>query len=75
MRCKPGSIPATVDVDVTSLNVGDFIRVSAVPAPSGTEIVAPNDFNILTVVGKRGAVVEAADEEEATAEASAEGGE
>lgn len=75
VRCKPGSIPATVDVDVTSLNVGDFIRVSAVPAPSGTEIVAPNDFNILTVVGKRGAVVEAADEEEATAEASAEGGE
>ena len=74
VRCKPGSIPATVDVDVTTLQVGDFIRVSAVPAPEGTEIVAPNDFNILTVVGKRGAVaveVEAG-AEEAPAE---EGGE
>ena len=70
VRCKPGSIPATVDVDVTKLQVGDFIRVSAVPAPEGTEIVAPNDFNILTVVGKRGAVVveEEAGAEEAPAE-------
>lgn len=73
VRCKPGKIPATVDVDVTPLNVGDFIRVSAVPAPDGAEIVAPNDFNILTVVGKRGAVVED-DEPEADAEAPAEEG-
>ena len=74
VRCKPGSIPATVDVDVTTLQVGDFIRVSAVPAPEGTEIVAPNDFNILTVVGKRGAVAE---EEEAEADETPaeEGGE
>lgn len=71
VRCKPASIPATVDVDVTSLNVGDIIRVSAVPAPEGTEIVAPNDFNILTVVGKRGAVEL---EEEVEAEAPAEEG-
>ena len=56
VQCKPGDIPASVDIDVTPLNVGDFIRVSAVQAPSGTEIVAANDFNILTVVGKRGAL-------------------
>ncbi len=78
VRCKPGSIPATVDVDVTPLTVGDFIRVSGVPAPAGTEIIAPNDFNILTVVGKRGAVVQEADLDDADgadgAEA-AEGGE
>ena len=69
IRCKPGSIPASVDVDVTKLNVGDFIRVSSVSAPKGTEIIAPNDFNILTVIGKRGAAVE---EEEIPAEADAE---
>ena len=55
VRCKPANIPATVDVDVTPLGVGDFVRVSAVQAPAGVEIVAPNDFNIVTVVGKRGA--------------------
>ena len=54
---------------MTKLNVGDFIRVSSVSAPKGTEIIAPNDFNILTVIGERGAVVE---EEEGPAEADAE---
>lgn len=54
VSCKPGDIPATVQVDVTELNVGDFARVSAIAAPKGVEIVAPNDFNVATVIGKRG---------------------
>ena len=58
VRCKPGDIPATVDVDVTPLDVGDFIRVSNVPAPAGSEIIAPNDFNVFTVIGKRGALTD-----------------
>ena len=58
IRCAGAS--RLVDV-MTKLNVGDFIRVSSVSAPKGTEIIAPNDFNILTVIGKRGAVVEGED--------------
>lgn len=72
VRCKPADIPASVDVDATPLNVGDFVRVSTVPAPAGTEIIAPNDFNVLTVVGKRGAVEEEVAEAEG-AEDAAEG--
>ncbi len=79
VRCKPGDIPATVDVDVTRLEVGDFIRVSAVTAPAGSEIVAPNDFNVLTVVGKRGAIaaeeVEEASGDEEAGDAAEEGAE
>jgi large subunit ribosomal protein L25 len=80
VSCKPADIPASVDVDVTPLNVGDFIRVSTVTAPSGTEIIAPNDFNVLTVVGKRGArVEEAVDADDAEGadegEGASEGGE
>ena len=56
VRCKPADIPESVPVDVTPLEVGDFLRVSAVPAPSNTEIIAPNDFNIVAVLGKRVAV-------------------
>ena len=58
------------------LEVGDFLRVSAVPAPNNTEIIAPNDFNIVAVLGKRGAVEEEVDEavegEEAAAETDSE---
>ena len=71
IKCKPADIPETVEVDVAKLNIGDFVRVSAVSAPSGTEIVAPNDFNVVTVVGKRGAVI-ATDEADAGDEAAAE---
>ena len=67
VSCKPGDIPATVEVDVTSLVVGDFIRVSGITAPSGVEIIAPNDFNVVTVVGKRG-MAEVVVEAEAGAE-------
>ena len=64
MRCKPSDIPESVPVDVSKLNIGDFIRVSSVVAPSSTEIVAPNDFNVLTVIGKRGAVAVVEEPEE-----------
>lgn len=53
--CKPGDIPATVPVDVTPLNIGQFIRASKVPAPENTQILVEQDFNVATVVGKRGA--------------------
>ena len=57
VRCKPADIPENVPVDVSPLNIGDFLRVSSVPSPSNTEILAPNDFNVVAVVGKRGAAV------------------
>ena len=72
VRCKPGDIPAAVEVDVSPLSIGDFVRVSGITAPSGTEIIAPNDFNVITVIGKRLDL----EEEEAAAEAvDAEGAE
>ncbi len=73
VRCKPGAIPESVPVDVSSLNIGDFIRVSRVAAPESTEIVAPNDFNVLTVIGKRGAMM-AAEEVDEGQDGAEEGG-
>ena len=69
IKCKPAAIPETVSVDIGKLNIGDFVRVSTVPAPDGTEIVAPNDFNVLTIVGKRGAVSVIADDAESGGDA------
>lgn len=72
VRCKPADIPDNVPVDVSPLNIGDFLRVSSVPAPSNTEILAPNDFNVVAVLGKRGAVDEADADAETGEEAAAE---
>ncbi len=52
VRSKPADIPAFVEVDVTELNIGEFIRASAISAPANTELVLPQDFNVITVVGK-----------------------
>ena len=70
VRCKPGDIPDTIAVDVSSLDIGDFVRVSGVTPPKGTEIVAANDFNVVTVVGKRGDLEEAVAETAESAEGS-----
>jgi large subunit ribosomal protein L25 len=53
IRCKPGDIPDAVPVDVTEMIVGDFVRVSEINAPGDSEIIAPNDYNVIAVLGKR----------------------
>ncbi len=63
VRCKPADIPATISVDVSELEVGEFIRVSQVSAPENTELIYGGDFNVLTVVGKRGPTNEEETEE------------
>jgi large subunit ribosomal protein L25 len=39
IECLPGNIPAHLPVDVTELSIGDALRVSAVSAPQGVEVV------------------------------------
>ena len=64
VRCKPADIPSAVTIDVTELDVGEFIRVSQVIAPENTELIYGGDFNVLTVVGKRGPKEEETEEAE-----------
>jgi large subunit ribosomal protein L25 len=53
VRCLPAYIPASIDVNVTPLKVGDFIRVASIVAPEQTEILFESNFNVISVVGKR----------------------
>jgi large subunit ribosomal protein L25 len=53
VSCKPGNIPESVQIDVTKLIVGDYLRVSEIVPPEGVEILARTDFNVATVLGKR----------------------
>lgn len=58
-------IPEILEVDVSEMDVGDFIRASQVPTPEGVSVVIANDFNVLSMIGKR------ADETPAAAPAAA----
>ena len=55
VRCKPADIPAAVVYDVTDLGVGRFVKASEASAQDGVELLYKADFNVFTVVGKRGA--------------------
>ena len=54
VRSNWNAIPATLDVDVSHMNIGDFIRVSEIATDDGVQIVYESDFNVLSVYGKRG---------------------
>ena len=62
--CHYTKIPVNFEVDVSHMEVGDMVRVSEVKTPSGVELVYENDFNVVTVYGKR----EEEEEEEASGE-------
>ena len=60
VRCSPLAIPATIDLDVSNLNIGEFILASQLPTPAGTQVVFARDYNVITVEGKRISKEEAA---------------
>jgi len=54
VRCTWDKIPATIDVDVSPLMVGDIRQASELTMPEGVEHIYDNDFNVLRLIGKRG---------------------
>lgn len=54
VRCKPADIPHRIVIDISPLEVGDFVRVSDLVPPAGCEFVYKEEFNVITILGKRG---------------------
>lgn len=52
-RCDWDKIPETFAVDITPMEIGDMVKASEIPTPEGVEVLFDNDFNVLTVYGKR----------------------
>ena len=48
------AIPATLPVDVSPLQIGDFIKVSEISTPDDVNVVFESDFNVVSLYGKRG---------------------
>lgn len=56
LDCDALSVPTNIEVDVTSLEIGKFIKASQLTMPNGARIVYAQDYNVLTVAGKIAAV-------------------
>jgi len=82
VRCPADSIPEHFEVDLTGLEIGDSVHISAIKLPEGVRpTISDRDFTVATIVGRAaeeaapGAVAaaeEGAEEAEAEAEAPAE---
>lgn len=54
VRATWDRIPEAIEVDIRGLDVGGIIRASEITPPEGVELVYKQDFNVLTIIGKRG---------------------
>ena len=68
VRCLPLNIPEKIEVDISSLGIGDSIHVSDIPANEGFEILSAGDKTIATVASPLAEEEEVVPEEEAEAE-------
>lgn len=66
LECPADAIPANVEIDLTGLEIGDSVHISAVKLPEGvTPTIRDRDFTIATIAAPAGLTAE---------EAAAEGG-
>jgi large subunit ribosomal protein L25 len=84
LEALPGDLPEHVEIDITSLGIGDSILISDLPAITGVTYVGDPETMLASVAQPKGPTaeeeaaeaeaVEAADAAEARAEAGASGG-
>lgn len=60
VRCLPSHIPAKLDIDITSLDIGHSLHVSDLKLPEGLEAAQSGDLTVVSIVAPREEVVEAA---------------
>lgn len=65
VRCLPKDIPLELVVDISDLDINEFVRVSSLPNPEGGVIVYDNEYNVLSLKGRRSEAVVEDDEAEA----------
>ena len=53
IKCPPGDIPETIDINVSSLGVGDSLHVGELVLPNGVEAVADDSKVAVTVAAPR----------------------
>jgi large subunit ribosomal protein L25 len=63
LLCPAGSIPESVEADLSGLDIGDSIHISAIKLPEGvTPTITDRDFTIATLQGSRAVLTPEAEE-------------
>lgn len=66
LSCPAGSIPESIEIDISAMEIGDSVHISDVTLPEGiTPTISDRDFTIATLAGAR---VMLEDEEDAVEE-------
>ncbi|MEP6342883.1 MAG: 50S ribosomal protein L25/general stress protein Ctc [Maricaulaceae bacterium] len=71
VKCPAGSIPDSLTVDISNMDIGDAIHISEVNLPDGVKQGLERDFTIATIVSSRAS--KEADDGTAGGEDAAEG--
>lgn len=74
LNCPADRIPEELVFDLTGLEIGDTIRISAFELPKGIEAAMDRDFVVATVAGTSAQAAEDAAADEAAAESEGEEG-
>lgn len=53
VACRYDHIPEALVCDITPLDIGDMIMASQIPLPEGVQLVADNDFQVMSIYGKK----------------------
>jgi large subunit ribosomal protein L25 len=73
LNCPADSIPESIEIDLSGMEIGDSIHISSVALPEGAEpTISDRDFTVATIVG-RGSEEETETEDEGAEEEVAEG--
>ncbi len=62
--CLPNAIPASIDIDVTEMQIGDVVHVADLQLADGVEIPHDANFTILAIAGRMAEEAEEAAEGE-----------
>ncbi|GLK51361.1 50S ribosomal protein L25/general stress protein Ctc [Maricaulis virginensis] len=67
LNCPAGAIPESIEADLSGLDIGDSIHISAIPLPKGvTSTITDRDFTVATLQGSRAVLTPEAEDEDAT---------
>ncbi len=73
--CRADSIPESLEVDISGLEIGDGVRLSDIVLPDGVRLAGEDDLLIVSVSAPAGGLADEDAEEEEGQEGEAEGGE
>jgi large subunit ribosomal protein L25 len=72
VECLPLSVPESIEIDISDLDIGDSIHVGKIHLEGGIEFLEEDDYTVVTIVHPRLEEVEEPEEEEEVEEEDAE---